>query len=597
MTDEEKLAVFARIFNDTVRQRADDAVEDDETFQENFFTDEFLKYLNQGDEIQDWEQYPFERVRQMKVNAINIPDGDDIVDLFVSHFTCKVPPETVGKELVERALNKLRRFLTKSLEGLHQELEETSPGFQAAHMLYRKKRSINRARLFFLTDAKATVSHRERETIDSISYTYHIWDIDRLFRLSSAHGGREVIEIDFLSKYGTRIPCLPVTHASEEHETCVAIFPGRILCEMYEEHGSDLLQRNVRSYLQARGKVNKGIRDTIKKNPDRFLAYNNGITATVAEMKMSRIGEGQDGWGIEKVTDFQIVNGGQTTAGIYHAHKRVDADLSRVWVQAKVSRVVPEQLDEMVPLISRYANSQNKISDSDFASNDPFHTRLQELSNTIAAPPTEATEGKLSYWYYERARGQYAEEKARRKARWAREHPSKQTFDKTEMARVLSCFELEPFNASLGPQKNFKIFSQRLDNDEESQSGFRLTADSIDKKWYQLLVARLILFREAKRIIDSQKKQMPANRTNVLCYTLSYLTEKGLCDNSDLKKVWNNQCISRKLENVIYSLSKVIYERLVKKAGSSIVAEWAKKKECWQDLKTLECNQTDSPLI
>ena len=41
-------------------------------------------------------------------------------------------------------------------------------------------------------------------------------------------------------------------------------YPGKVLSDIYWEHGSRLLEGNVRAFLSNRGKVNKGIRYTIK---------------------------------------------------------------------------------------------------------------------------------------------------------------------------------------------------------------------------------------------------------------------------------------------------------------------------------------------
>lgn len=51
----------------------------------------------------------------------------------------------------------------------------------------------------------------------------------------------------------------------------MGIVPGKFLADIYLKYGSKLLQGNVRAFLSIRGKVNKGIRDTIINNPNSFL--------------------------------------------------------------------------------------------------------------------------------------------------------------------------------------------------------------------------------------------------------------------------------------------------------------------------------------
>src|SRR5690606_7208558 len=141
----------------------------------------------------------------------------------------------------------------------------------------------------------------------------------------------------------------------------------------------------------------------------RFFAYNNGITATADYIDFE---EAPDGLKIRKVRNLQIVNGGQTTASLFHTAKKDKADLSGIFVQAKLSVIPEEHVDEIVPLISRFANSQNKVSDADFFANDPFHIEIEELSRSVWTPAIGGT-SHATHWFYERARGQYMDAKAR----------------------------------------------------------------------------------------------------------------------------------------------------------------------------------------
>ena len=58
-------------------------------------------------------------------------------------------------------------------------------------------------------------------------------------------------------------------------------------------------------------------------------------------------------------------------------------------VQAKLSVVEPTDLMSLVPRISQFANSQNKVNMADFSANDPFHVELEKLSRTVWAPAAE----------------------------------------------------------------------------------------------------------------------------------------------------------------------------------------------------------------
>ena len=96
----------------------------------------------------------------------------------------------------------------------------------------------------------------------------------------------------------------------------MAIFPGDLIADLYDEHNTRLLENNVRVFLSATKKANKGIRNTIKDEAYKFFSFNNGISATAENIET----KGND---IVKIHDFQIVNGGQTSATIHYSKKKV----------------------------------------------------------------------------------------------------------------------------------------------------------------------------------------------------------------------------------------------------------------------------------
>ena len=105
------------------------------------------------------------------------------------------------------------------------------------------------------------------------------------------------------------------------------------------------------------------MRDTIRKEPQMFLAFNNGLSATAEAVTVEDLPGG--GKGLRSIRDLQIVNGGQTTASIYHAVKKDKADVSQLFVQVKLTVLNdPTKMDIVVPYISRYANTQNKVQGS-----------------------------------------------------------------------------------------------------------------------------------------------------------------------------------------------------------------------------------------
>ena len=67
-----------------------------------------------------------------------------------------------------------------------------------------------------------------------------------------------------------------------------------------------------------------------------FFAFNNGITATAQSVQFEKRNEVPE---ITAIENLQIVNGGQTTASIFTAMKKDKADLSKIFVQMKLSIV------------------------------------------------------------------------------------------------------------------------------------------------------------------------------------------------------------------------------------------------------------------
>ena len=92
-----------------------------------------------------------------------------------------------------------------------------------------------------------------------------------------------------------------------DYDYALTAIPGEALRFLYEKYGARLLEANVRSFLSVTGKVNRGIRHTLKDDPQRFMAYNNGIVLVTDEMVPGKTSEG--GPGILGLKGVQIVNG------------------------------------------------------------------------------------------------------------------------------------------------------------------------------------------------------------------------------------------------------------------------------------------------
>ena len=363
-------------------------------------------------------------------------------------------------------------------------------------------------------------------------------------------------------------------NTSTKYSVYLAIINGGLLASLYDEYRDRLLEKNVRSFLQVKGGVNKGIRDTLREEPDMFLAYNNGISVTAESVDIIRDGNGKPS--IKRIRDMQIVNGGQTTASIFNAKidKKYTADLSQVFVQMKISVIhSADDMDEIVPRISTFANTQNKIQIADFSANDPFHRRIEELSRTIWTPAQGGM--KPRNWFYERARGQYAdmltrESTTKRKKEYKETHP---LFTKTDLAKYENTWDQLPWQVSEGAQKNFRRFMIRL----KERKGF-----IPDEVYYQNLIAKAILFRQAEKLI--QKQQYGGYRANIVTYTLAFLSFKT-AQRIDLERIWKEQSLTQALENAIIEISGFVHQLIVNPPGGANIGEWCKKEACWLTIR------------
>ncbi|MDT0683416.1 AIPR family protein [Roseicyclus sp. F158] len=499
--------------------------------------------------------------------------------LVIDHADDPDAPTLTGTELNSQFKRPLR-FLKSALdEDWRNRLEETAPGFELADMIAARWSSVKKIRLLLLTDRKLSsrVDGRDMTEFMERPVSYSVWDVTRLERIESSAMGREDIIVD-LDQHGGAIPVLPAHMLDSPYEAYLAALPGPVLASIYDRWEARLLEQNVRVFLQARGNVNKGIRKTIEEDPSMFFAYNNGITATAEAVEI----EERDGIHMmTRLTNLQIVNGGQTSASI-HAALRSGTDLSKTFVQMKLSIVDATKAEKIVPDISRYANSQNRIAAADFFSNHPFHVRMEEISRRLYAP---AKEGNFtqSRWFYERARGQFADRRSRltsaQRRKFDLEHPRAQLFTKTDLAKAEMTWRQRPDLVSLGAQKNFAHFAHTIGKEWEKRD------ETFSEEWFRDAISKLIVFRKTERIASDATGSWYTGglRANTVCYAIAKLVhdvaEQGQA--LDLYLIWNSQSLPEPLIDVLDQYGEAMHAHLLSPpTGGSNPTEWAKKKAC-----------------
>ena len=373
-----ELDEFREELLDAVQMRLpEEATKSDREFA---FLCEVGERLTQAEEFSDFIPSHFmgtgSKNRKLRVDGYELDESDDSMRLVITDFSGTEQTDAITRAKAESIFGQLQAFVEDALSG---RLWNNVPsgmddGLELAGMVADKHPALVRYRFYLFTDTNLSerVKDLPQGEIDGHPVEYHVWDIGRLFTVSSSPFGAEELEIDFTKFVPGGLPCLAASQA-EDYQGYLAVIPGAALAELYDSYGSKLLEGNVRSYLSASGKINKGIQATIRKEPERFFVYNNGISATATDAVIVETTLGQR---LVSARYFQIVNGGQTTASLHVARRKDGADLGAIHVQMKLSVVTARdtgKLDDMIQSIAMFSNKQNKVSDADFFSNHPFH--------------------------------------------------------------------------------------------------------------------------------------------------------------------------------------------------------------------------------
>jgi hypothetical protein len=511
--------------------------------------------------------------RMVEAAGYDIAGDGTILHLVIADFgLCGA---TIRRDRVDQMIRRVSAFAEFCRTGRHTVLEPSGPAYDMVERIHAAWGGLQMIRLFVLTDGVMTLRRLEETIVAGLPTTTQLWDITRVHRLATSGRRQEEIAINLLDR-GYTVDCLESPRQADGYRCLLAILPGQLLAELYDEYHSRLLQRNVRAFLQARGKVNRGIAETIRDQPGRFLAYNNGVSATAHSALVEPGSTGS--LVIHNLTDFQIVNGGQTTASLHHAARR-GIDLSEVHVPAKITLIGDELLEEMVPNISRYANSQNTVTAADFEGNSTFHVGLERLSRTIWAPAADMALTQ-SRWYYERVRGQYDVDRSRyttaaKRREFERDNPRSQRFSKTDAAKYELTYGLRPEVVCQGAEKCFRTWTL------DEKLGERETPP---QEYFRNLVAKGILFVQVRRLI--QQEDFGGYLGQTAAHTLALIVER--LNGVNLELVWRLQRLPDPLANIVPDVARRVREVIVSPPSSANVTEWCKREECWEHVRRLE---------
>lgn len=561
------------------------------------FTEEVCEFLAEQGMFNEEDTVPMNYDRQtMKIDAYNFNRQNGLLSLVIVDFIPSDTARPITRTDIDNLFKKIENFLVQArTSSFRKKLEESSPEYEFVDRFQRGIRDgkIDAIRIFLVTTRKMGVRtatgeyKREFELPETgIIFRHEIWDADRYTQVMLSRSGKEDIDIDCSNAVPEGIPCIRADEG-DGHQSFLAVLPGAFLADLYGKYSERLLEQNVRTFLQFKGGVNQGIRKTLMTEPDMFFAYNNGITATADEVLLDKTGRR-----ILRLRNLQIVNGGQTTASLFNARRDYQANLSLVRVQMKLVVVQAGKIDEVVPQIAEYANTQNAVKKEDFAANHPFHKRMQDLSRRVYVPGAQYN----WHWFYERTRGQYnnaiaiLHEESKQK-QFKRINPQK--FEKTELAKAELSWDMKPDVVSLGAQKCFVAFMDSvkpkwtidpLDVNEQDQ----VPEDEVNECSFRESVAKIIIFRTLDKCVMRQAWYR-GYKANIVSYAIAKLRQeledRGLL--LDLQAIWNAQSVPERLMEYLLKIAEVASERLHTIDGHETgnPSEKAKTAAFWQGFR------------
>ncbi|MFM6990811.1 MAG: AIPR family protein [Rhodoferax sp.] len=553
---------------------------------ENFFKT-FAELAAENGDCPDLEYFPILSGNGYRIDGYAFDILDDTEgasgDLYIavcSYFQDDSLPSINAKD-IDKSVTQVERFLKFVLSGKTlDELEDSSYDYRLAMLIRSNISKIARIRVLVFTNAHLKIRKKIFDTSKIGNLTVHtnVFDLERYSKISTT--GTDPVEIDLLEDFKGGIPCIQASGNSAGYKSYLFAIPGPILADIFAAYGNRLLEQNVRTYLQNKTATNKGILKTISDEPSMFFAYNNGLTATASMVNTIVKSDGSNV--ITYIKDFQIVNGGQTTASILYARDGLKCDLAEVFAQVKLSVVEEKKLSEIVPKISEYANTQNKVSLADLASNSPAQIRIERLSKEVVVPQ-KAGALHASKWFYERARGQYksmlAYKTQSQRNKIESEFPKSQLIEKTDLAKFEFAFDGRPHHVSEGAQKCFGRYIA---------TSLKSSADNAEltDTWFKCAVAKGILFRRLDKevALSDWYKNDKGLKAQTVAYAVSACAHafREMGQQIDLLRIWREQDVPTVLLDWMVEQAHVVHGILNKPPG--IVknpTEFCKKEFCW----------------
>ena len=556
------------------------------------------------------DAYYLDEQNNHKVNSYSISESGERLQFFIVNEDSTVEGKNCEDLLIssrndyDKQFNRVKKFIRSVMAGNTGAIQYSDSirplvskltsieGFQQFDVIEifvisltatvnRSGGNLSSRQMFFKEDSiNASIEHHSGKNTKEFLVMHHLIDLNFLYNVEVSKGSAAPLEINFERAYNSGIPVLQAASESK-FSSYLCVFPAEILADLYKRYSTRLLEKNIRSFLQFKG-VNAGIKKTIRDEPEKFIAYNNGLTITAASVDISNK---KGVLRIDGLEDFQIVNGGQTTASIYFS-KKEGLDISKVNVMAKINiakTTEAKDLDDLISNISQFSNAQSRVSKVDLRSRNPQLLILKKLSNSV---PTPTGEG----WFFERAKGDFNTQvriKGSSGSQLKKKYPPQRRFSKELLAKYYSAWGDTPHLVKKGGEKIFRLFIEEISGEEKGEPAV------IDRDFYEGVISKIILFRRMEEIYGKGKTSMGQVRATVIPYSLSilflYSDASNDRKNFELTRIWNKQDIESDLRDYLETLMQLMNQLVKTYSESDDYNEYSKKEELWTQIKS--CNE------
>ena len=548
---------------------------DDEYYEEKYA---FIRYVfsniesisNDSIEICNEE---FEEL-DANVDGYYYDEDSSVYNLYIAAYNNQNDDNSfLNKEEIDKYYRKITNFIIKTINGKFIEFDESSFTYEIANEIHQLLKQVEIV-VNVVSNFNIPNNYKKDdvEVISGQNISFRTYDLDDL-KNKFKQITNNVSILNCIENFNSNIEALNLV-STIDFDVYLFGMKGSWLAQLYKQDSERLLEANVRSYLKRTAKVNAGILASVKNNPEQFVSFNNGISAVATNIACEDSSRIDKVVTIEQIENFQIVNGGQTTATLYECMKdKLNDNLNDVIVPVKLTVVKNiANSENFIRDISVYSNTQTAIKKSDPPSNLPFYIQIKKLSTQCLS-----SDGNINYiCYFERTNGEYDTEFRRNNGskKFSTINPKNRKFDKIDLAKAINSWEQLPYITCQGKEKNFSYFNDTVKN--------------------QISNPNEIYFKNAYAVITIYKKldkfahKLGLSYKNIVAtYTLAYISyiyDKEL----NLDEIWEYKDLPSYLVDIANKLMIKVHNVIANPPKEYPEARmWARKELCWEKIKVI----------